>query len=73
MNIVLRTKGLSKKYGGFTALAPLDLEVKKGEVFGYLGPNGAGDRPRNHCHKLKPPHSNLRYNVAKGNYGIVAY
>lgn len=42
MDIVLRTYGLSKKYGNFTALAPLDLEVKKGEVLGYLGPNGAG-------------------------------
>lgn len=42
MDIVLRTHGLSKKYGNLTALAPLDLEVKKGEVLGYLGPNGAG-------------------------------
>jgi len=33
---------LSKLYGSFVALAPLDLEVKKGEILGYLGPNGAG-------------------------------
>jgi ABC-2 type transport system ATP-binding protein len=38
----LKTIKLSKKYKDFTALAPLDLEVKVGEVFGYLGPNGAG-------------------------------
>lgn len=42
MDVAIRTKGLSKKYGSFVALAPLDLEVKKGEVLGCLGPNGAG-------------------------------
>jgi ABC-2 type transport system ATP-binding protein len=42
MDVAIRTKGLTKRYGSFTALAPLDLEVKKGEVLGYLGPNGAG-------------------------------
>ncbi len=40
--IALKTQGLSKKYGSFVALAPLNLEVKRGEIFGYLGPNGAG-------------------------------
>jgi len=42
MDVVLRTKGLTKRYGSLEALAPLDLEVKKGEELGYLGPNGAG-------------------------------
>ncbi|HEY5152684.1 MAG TPA: ABC transporter ATP-binding protein [Candidatus Saccharimonadales bacterium] len=42
MDAAIRTKGLTKRYGSFTALAPLDLEVKKGEILGYLGPNGAG-------------------------------
>lgn len=42
MDIVLRTEGLTKRYGTFEALAPLDLELYKGEVLGYLGPNGAG-------------------------------
>lgn len=35
-------KGLSKCYGGFVALAGVDLEVKRGEIFGILGRNGAG-------------------------------
>lgn len=39
---VLEAKGLTKKYGDFTAVDNLDLTVKKGEVFGLLGPNGAG-------------------------------
>lgn len=42
MEPVITIKGLTKKYGSFTALAPLNLEVYKGEVLGYLGPNGAG-------------------------------
>jgi ABC-2 type transport system ATP-binding protein len=42
MEFAIRTQGLSKQYGDIAALAPLDLEVKKGEVLGYLGPNGAG-------------------------------
>lgn len=42
MDAVIHTEGLCKKYGSLMALAPLDLEVAKGEVMGYLGPNGAG-------------------------------
>jgi ABC-2 type transport system ATP-binding protein len=42
MDVAIRTRGLTKHYGSFVALAPLDLEVKKGEVLGYLGPNGSG-------------------------------
>lgn len=39
---VISIKGLTKKFGSFSALDELDLEVKKGEVHGFLGPNGAG-------------------------------
>lgn len=35
-------QGLVKKFGSFTALDDLDLEVAHGEVHGFLGPNGAG-------------------------------
>jgi ABC-2 type transport system ATP-binding protein len=42
MDIAVNIKGLTKHYGPFVALAPLDLEVRKGEILGYLGPNGAG-------------------------------
>lgn len=36
------TEGLTKDYGKKRALADLNLEVRKGEVFGLLGPNGSG-------------------------------
>jgi ABC-2 type transport system ATP-binding protein len=39
---IIRTRGLSKRYGQQYALKDLDLEVVGGEVLGYLGPNGAG-------------------------------
>lgn len=39
---VIESRGLTKQYGDFTALADLDLDVRRGEIFGFLGPNGAG-------------------------------
>ena len=42
MGVVIRTEQLTKRYGPFTALDALDLEVVEGEALGYLGPNGAG-------------------------------
>jgi ABC-2 type transport system ATP-binding protein len=33
---------LTKKYGSFTAVDHLNLNIRKGEIFGLLGPNGAG-------------------------------
>jgi ABC-2 type transport system ATP-binding protein len=41
-NVVLRTAGLTKRFGRTTALDGLDLEVRAGEVHAFLGPNGAG-------------------------------
>jgi ABC-2 type transport system ATP-binding protein len=35
-------RGLTKRYGKLTAVDRLDLEVPRGEVFGFLGLNGAG-------------------------------
>ncbi|PKM90783.1 MAG: ABC transporter ATP-binding protein [Firmicutes bacterium HGW-Firmicutes-12] len=39
---MLRTENLGKKYGDFTAVDNLNLEVKEGSIFGFLGHNGAG-------------------------------
>ena len=39
---LLAVRGLTKQYGGVTALAQLDLDVTAGEIVALIGPNGAG-------------------------------
>jgi len=39
---MLELQGVTKRYGGFTAVRELDLSVSRGRIFGFLGPNGAG-------------------------------
>ena len=41
-SIMVRTDGLTKRYGDFLALSDCSLQVGSGQVFGLLGPNGAG-------------------------------
>ena len=40
--VTLAYKGVGKKFNGITALEGIDLEVRKGEIFGFIGPDGAG-------------------------------
>ncbi|HEY7416667.1 MAG TPA: ATP-binding cassette domain-containing protein, partial [Ktedonobacteraceae bacterium] len=40
--VVLSTTGLTKHFGQRVAVNDLDLEVRRGDVFGLLGPNGSG-------------------------------
>jgi ABC-2 type transport system ATP-binding protein len=39
---VIRARGLSKRFGPVRAVDRLDLDVRYGEVYGFLGPNGSG-------------------------------
>lgn len=39
---VIITEGLTKKFGNFTAVDNITFTVNKGEIFGFLGANGAG-------------------------------
>lgn len=41
-DIVIAAKDLTKCFGSFTAVDNISFEVKKGEIFGFLGANGAG-------------------------------
>jgi len=40
--ILLKTKNITKKYNNKTVVDNLNIEIRKGEIFGLLGPNGAG-------------------------------
>ncbi|HMK47697.1 MAG TPA: ATP-binding cassette domain-containing protein [Methanocella sp.] len=42
INNAIEVKGLTKKFGAFTAVDNISFEVKDREIFGFLGPNGAG-------------------------------
>jgi ABC-2 type transport system ATP-binding protein len=47
--LAIYTHGLLKSYGSVRALRGLDLEVRQGEIFGYLGPNGSGKTTTIRC------------------------
>lgn len=41
-SFIIETRGITKRYGGVTAIDNVDLAIPRGEVFGIIGPNGAG-------------------------------
>jgi len=41
-SVAIRARGLSKNFGEVRAVAGIDLEVRRGEIYGFLGRNGAG-------------------------------
>jgi ABC-2 type transport system ATP-binding protein len=47
--LAIYTQGMMKSYGSVRALRGLDLEVRQGEIFGYLGPNGSGKTTTIRC------------------------
>jgi ABC-type multidrug transport system ATPase subunit len=42
VSLAIRTEGLTKRFGPVQAVRDLDLQVREGELFGFLGPNGSG-------------------------------
>jgi len=42
MSLIIETKELIKRYGKFSAVNGLSLEVPTGSIYGFVGPNGAG-------------------------------
>lgn len=41
-NSIIYARGLTKRYGNLEAIKAIDLSVRKGEIFGLIGPDGAG-------------------------------
>ena len=42
METIVKTTGLTKRYGRVLSVDGLDMEVREGKIYGFLGPNGAG-------------------------------
>ncbi len=42
MNEIVKTNGLTKRYGDTLSVSNLSMSVKEGRIYGFLGPNGAG-------------------------------
>ncbi len=55
-SLMIQTTDLTKRFGRFTAVDKLNLSIEKGEIFGFLGANGAGKTTaiRMLCGLLKP-------------------
>jgi branched-chain amino acid transport system ATP-binding protein len=48
-DVMLKVEGLTKRFGGFTALNDVSFEVREGEILGLIGPNGSGKTTAFNC------------------------
>jgi len=67
-DLAIDVRGMTKRFGSRTVVDHIDLEVRRGEVFGFLGPNGSGKTTfiRMLCGLLRPDDGSgtcLGYNV----------
>ena len=56
---MVHIENLVKRYGDLTALNHLELDIREGEIFGLLGPNGSGKTTAINCilSLLRPLHT----------------
>ena len=55
-NLVIDVRGMTKRFGDRTVVNHIDLQVRRGEIYGFLGPNGSGKTTfiRMLCGLLRP-------------------
>jgi len=60
---MLTVAGLTKRFGGFTALGDVSFEVREGEILGLIGPNGSGKTTMFNCISgaLAPSAGSMRF------------
>ena len=60
---MLKVEGLTKRFGGFTALNEVSFEVTPGEILGLIGPNGSGKTTAFNCISgaLRPSGGSIRF------------
>ncbi len=53
---IIKAEGLTRRFGDFTAVDHVDLDIEEGDIFGFLGPNGSGKTTviRMLCGLLRP-------------------
>ena len=58
----VQTRGLTRRFGGFTAVDGVDLAIPRGKIYGFLGPNGSGKSTtiRMLCGLLEPSSGEAR-------------
>jgi branched-chain amino acid transport system ATP-binding protein len=61
---IIRTQGLTVRFGGLTALSAVDFEVRRGEIRAIIGPNGAGKSTFFNCLTgvLRPTAGRIMFN-----------
>jgi branched-chain amino acid transport system ATP-binding protein len=62
-DVMLKVEGLTKRFGGFTALNGVSFEVREGEILGLIGPNGSGKTTAFNCISgaLTPTAGSIRF------------
>jgi branched-chain amino acid transport system ATP-binding protein len=62
-DVMLKVVGLTKRFGGFTALNAVSFEVREGEILGLIGPNGSGKTTAFNCISgaLAPTAGSIRF------------
>lgn len=70
VNSIISCNSVTKRFGKFTAVDSINLEVKRGKILGLLGPNGAGKTTliKMMCGLLEPTEGDIKvagYNVKK--------
>jgi branched-chain amino acid transport system ATP-binding protein len=60
---VLSVQGLTKRFGGFTAVNSVSFELEEGEILGLIGPNGSGKSTTFNliAGALAPTHGSIRF------------